>query len=265
LRPFLWMICILFLISGCSVADGEETIKKPVTGEGDVMIGTSVNVETKPDQAVFHMTVTNQSNKEKELLFNSGQKFELIITNQSGEKVYRFSEGKMFTQALEMVRLKVGESKTWDTSWDYKKNGKRVPSGKYVAVITIVASQIDGKKIKKDQLQATTDVIVPDENTAFRNVKVEGQSGKYKVTGEARVFEGSFHYTVDDGHNYIIDEQVAHVKQGAPEWSPFELNLSIQSEKWPENGTLTLHLYERSEKDGNVIHSYDVALEQFGR
>jgi hypothetical protein len=79
------------------------------------------------------------------------------------------------------------------------------------------------------------------------------------------VFEGSFHYTVDDGHNYIIDEQVAHVKQGAPEWSPFELNLSIQSEKWPENGTLTLHLYERSEKDGNVIHSYDVALEQFGR
>jgi Intracellular proteinase inhibitor/Immunoglobulin-like domain of bacterial spore germination len=259
------MICVLFVFSGCSVATGEKATKNPSLGEGDVMISTSVSVESMPEQAVFHISVTNQSTTEKELLFNSGQKFELIITNQSGEEVYRFSEGKMFTQALEMVRLKAGEKKTWDTTWDYKEDGKRVPSGKYDAVATVVASQIDGKKIKKAQLQAKTNVIVPDTNTAFRNVKVEGQSGKYKVTGEARVFEGSFHYTVEDGHNYLIEEQVAYVKQGAPEWSPFELNLSIPTEKWPENGTLILHLYERSEKDGSVIHSYNTALEQFRR
>lgn len=99
---------------------------------------------------------------------------------------------------------------------------------------------------------------------AFRNIEVSGDNGEYVVTGEARVFEGVFYYTVEDGHNNLVEETNITVDKGAPAWEPFELKLSLPEDQLPLNGTLTLNLYERSAKDNTVINKYFVKLDEFG-
>lgn len=100
------------------------------------------------------------------------------------------------------------------------------------------------------------------ENTAFRNIEVTGTNGSYVVTGEARVYEAMMQYAVSDGHNYLIEDSHM-VEEGGPAWSPFTLNLALESDQLPLNGTLTLELFEYSAKDGEIIHMLVVPLESF--
>ncbi|EKN63335.1 spore germination protein, immunogloblin-like domain-containing [Schinkia azotoformans MEV2011] len=102
------------------------------------------------------------------------------------------------------------------------------------------------------------------ESTAFRNISVSGENGEYVVNGEARVFEAVFFYSVEEGHEYLIEETKVTADEGAPAWSPFELKISIPEDQLPINGTLTLELYEKSAKDGSVINETFVKLEEFG-
>jgi hypothetical protein len=99
-------------------------------------------------------------------------------------------------------------------------------------------------------------------NDAFCNVEVSGSGGQYTVTGEARVFEAVMNYTVEDGHNFIV-EDFYMLDEGAPSWSSFTLELDIPQVKLPDNGTLTLELFEYSAKDGSKINVISVPLETF--
>jgi hypothetical protein len=99
-------------------------------------------------------------------------------------------------------------------------------------------------------------------NNAFRNIRVSGTDGQYTVTGEARVFEATMNYAVEDGHDYLL-EKVYTLDEGAPAWAAFKLNIVIPQKQLPKNGTLTLELFEYSAKDGARINSLSVHLESF--
>src|SRR5690606_500711 len=101
-----------------------------------------------------------------------------------------------------------------------------------------------------------------EENPFFRNVKVEGKRGKYKITGDARPATGRFFYTVEDGHVQLIDETKGKTKSKYPEWESFVIHISLDEKILPKNGVLMLNLYERS-KEGEIIHLYPVVLEKF--
>ncbi|MFC5529849.1 Gmad2 immunoglobulin-like domain-containing protein [Cohnella yongneupensis] len=100
------------------------------------------------------------------------------------------------------------------------------------------------------------------QNNAYRNIKVSGQGGHYTVTGEGRVFEAVMSYAVEDGHNYLLEQNV-QLDEGAPAWSPFQLNIVIPAKHIPSNGTLMLELFEYSAKDGTKINILSVPLETF--
>jgi hypothetical protein len=100
------------------------------------------------------------------------------------------------------------------------------------------------------------------QNNAFRNVRVSGTDGHYTVTGEGRVFEATMNYAVEDGHDYLL-ENFYTLDEGAPAWSTFTLNIVIPQKQLPENGTLTLELFEYSAKDGTRINTLSVPLETF--
>ena len=100
------------------------------------------------------------------------------------------------------------------------------------------------------------------ENTAFRQVKVSGSNGSYTVTGEARIFEANMSYALSDGHRYLLE---AHhtLGAGAPAWSPFELKIELEPDQIPQNGTITIELFEYSANDGSKINVLIVPLESF--
>jgi hypothetical protein len=97
-------------------------------------------------------------------------------------------------------------------------------------------------------------------NNAFRNILVSGSNGIYTVAGEARVFEATLQYEVEDGH-VIFVEGFTTASQGGPEWGIFLININIPQEQLPEYGTLTLILFEISAEDGSRINEYSVTLD----
>ncbi|MFC4322347.1 BsuPI-related putative proteinase inhibitor [Litchfieldia salsa] len=255
-------------VNGSTVEDNpSEVPAEEVTGDVDALLSNlDATIESKASagEAVFTITVKNTSEEDINLTFTSGQKYEIYIKDTKGVEVYRYSIDKSFIMALQDLEIKAGEEVSWQEVWDYKQTGERVPSGEYTATVEIIASQINGVKVPvAHTLKAETKVSVPEENVAFRNIQVMGGNGEYKVTGEARVFEGSFFYSVEDGHEYVIQETPFLTKEGAPNWSAFEINLTIPLEKLPSNGTLTLQLFERSANDGSIVNTYHAKLEQF--
>lgn len=102
----------------------------------------------------------------------------------------------------------------------------------------------------------------PNCNSAFCNVQVSGSGGHYIVTGEGRVFEAVMAYAVEDGHNYLLEENYM-LDEGAPSWSPFQLEIDIPEDQLPHNGTLILELFEYSANDGSRINTLIIPLETF--
>ncbi|MBD8067571.1 BsuPI-related putative proteinase inhibitor [Bacillus sp. PS06] len=245
----------------------EVPLDEEVTGDVEALLNElelTIDSKATAGEAVLTFAVKNTSNQDVTLTFTSGQKYEIYVKNEGGMEVYRYSIDKSFLMALQDVEIKAGEEVSWQEIWDYKQTGERIAAGEYTATVEIVAAKINGIQAPiSNTLKATTKITVPEENVAFRNIEVMGSGGEYTVTGEARVFEASFFYAVEDGHDYIIPETVITTKAGAPSWAPFEINLSIPSEKLPSNGTLTLELFERSAKDGEIVNMYFATLEQF--
>ena len=95
-------------------------------------------------------------------------------------------------------------------------------------------------------------------NKRFRNVKVVKVSGDtYRVTGEGQIFEASFGWVVEDGHNEL---QKGHemTDAGAPEWGSFDFRITAKKTK--PNTVLHLVLFETSAKDGSRQHELPIRL-----
>lgn len=288
------LICILGLVmmlTGCGAGNqetngssSEEESTETTSPSFDLAdIKTTLDSKQTNENVTFTITFANDAEEPVDFTFSSGQKFEIVVRDASGQEVYRFSEGKMFTMALETLKLEAGESVTFQDVWEYKKDGVNLESGEYKVTASVIPTEINGEKLEKDAFTAQGSFVVESssetegteeetseqinnedkENPAFRNIKVTGSNGEYVITGEARVFEAVFLYTVEDGHHQLIKETPVQAEQGAPEWSPFELSISIPKDQLPDNGTLTAHIYERSAKDGSIVNSHFVTLEQF--
>lgn len=130
-----------------------------------------------------------------------------------------------------------------------------------------VEAEIPSDDVESDtetNTESNGDTEADNESTAFQNIEVSGENGEYVVKGEAKVFEGVFSYTVEDGDDYLVEETNVTVNNGAPAWAPFEINISIPEDQLPANGTVTLELFERSAQDHSIINPYYVKLDEFG-
>jgi hypothetical protein len=89
-------------------------------------------------------------------------------------------------------------------------------------------------------------------NERFRDVTVRKNEGNtFTVTGKGQIFEASFGWVVEDGHNELM-KGFESTDAGAPEWGSFEFSVAVQKQR--PNSTLTLVLFETSAKDGSRQH-----------
>ncbi len=116
-----------------------------------------VETEKREQELLVHMTLENLTEQEKNLDFSSGQIFELILKDSSGETVYRFSDGKMFTMAIVQQTYGAGESQSFSEAVDISQ----LESGTYSLKAEIVAASIDGKELKdKEEFTASVEVEI---------------------------------------------------------------------------------------------------------
>ncbi|MYL51217.1 hypothetical protein GLV98_17100 [Halobacillus litoralis] len=245
-------------------------------------IAMDAMVETTTDTATFNFSLENAGEEPVTLGFTSSQKYEVQVKNEAGESVYTFSADKMFTQELTTEELTQGDVFDVKETW----TGIEKP-GTYEATMTFLVNTINDQPLEANPFQVTQSFTI-EENTekdeesaeedsekdaptsqhdgdgqAFRDITVTGEKGSYVVKGEARVFEGSFMYSVEDGHNVQVEPTAFQVDEGAPSWSTFELEIDIPEEDLPMFGTLTLTLFEESAKDGSPTNVNYIPLENF--
>ncbi|MBM7615195.1 BsuPI-related putative proteinase inhibitor [Alkaliphilus hydrothermalis] len=95
----------------------------------------------KQDEGIdVDFKLINTTREAKEITFPSGQQFEMIIVDDGGEEVYRFSEGRFFTMAMTSKQLQPGEVLHWKNLWKcIDKNGKKRKEGNYKVIVKIKA------------------------------------------------------------------------------------------------------------------------------
>lgn len=93
---------------------------------------TTDKTNYKPGEKVsVTFIVENKGQQPVTLRFSSGQRFDIWVRNNAGE-LWRWSRGRMFTQALGFVTLKPGERQTYKATWNQRNNkGTQVAAGSY--------------------------------------------------------------------------------------------------------------------------------------
>ncbi|PLR68928.1 MULTISPECIES: BsuPI-related putative proteinase inhibitor [Bacillaceae] len=138
------MFGLLFLV-GCgqsSVKDESEEVSGNVETKE---VQFTVDVKESQENVQFEMTLRNNTEEEKNFEFRSGQKYDIIVLDKNGAEVYKYSKGRMFTQAIQYVNLLPGKSQTWQETWDLKSNGKKVDPGEY-DVTVVLTGKAEGVK-----------------------------------------------------------------------------------------------------------------------
>ena len=118
--------------------------EKPKTEPIVVSFSLAQNVSGLGRVVAFSLTARNTSDETQTLLFNSGQNFEItatLLNAKAKQPLWRWSNDKMFTQAVRRDTLRPGESKTWTAVWQGEDNlGNPAPRGQYQLDATITAN-----------------------------------------------------------------------------------------------------------------------------
>ena len=93
-------------------------------------IGAELYVRLNGAEVSFALHVVNNTKKGVELTFPTGQTHDFIVVDSVGREMWRWSEGRMFTQALRNKLLGRGESLELGETL---KRDKPLPPGRYVA------------------------------------------------------------------------------------------------------------------------------------
>ena len=73
------------------------------------------------------------------IVFNSGQRVDLIVRRPRGDEVWRWSHDKAFTQAIQTLHLRPQESFALQVAWDQRDlQGRRVDPGTYEALVVFM-------------------------------------------------------------------------------------------------------------------------------
>jgi hypothetical protein len=80
----------------------------------------------------FSLDVTNVGKKNVELTFPDGQTHDFAVLDSTGREVYRWADGRMFTQSVQNRTIDTGE-----TLRIAEQGTPALPAGSYVAVATL--------------------------------------------------------------------------------------------------------------------------------
>jgi hypothetical protein len=138
------------LVSG-SEMDMESKRKKTLQTNGlnkppfDLTtVETSLVRRDDMDGIVFTYEVRNTGEQDIELVYSTSQPYEYEIYKKTGELVYRFSDGKVFTQAIREKLLPAGKSLSITVSLP------KLESGEYTLIIWIAAKGMGYFKEKQN-------------------------------------------------------------------------------------------------------------------
>lgn len=99
----------------------------------DTPLATSLGIDID-DDVRFDFAVINQGKKKLELEFANGRTHDVVVLDSLGREVWRWSEGRAFTQAMQNKVLRTSDSLRYEEAW------KDAAPGTYTAVATLASA-----------------------------------------------------------------------------------------------------------------------------
>ena len=115
------------------------------------MYETTLDIDQVNDKIHFDLHVMNHYDFPVTFVFSSGKKYDIVVENRMGEKVYNSSEGMFYIQAIQEITIKQNEQKSWKITWKLSQ----LPPGIYVAHAKITPTIIKPNQVNMEQLQVS--------------------------------------------------------------------------------------------------------------
>jgi hypothetical protein len=126
-RSVTWILCIAAIALACgpharhgdgdahaSVPNAHQPAERPRT---DTSLAASAKVAVTPRDVKFALAVTNLASHSVEVNFPNGQTHEFVVLDTLGREVWRWSTGKMFTQALQNRNVDPNATLSFNEEW----------------------------------------------------------------------------------------------------------------------------------------------------
>lgn len=104
----LTVVSLALLLAGCTAAAVAPSAGAP--------LASSLQAEPRADTVTFVLQVTNVEEHPVVLDFASGQEYDFAVL-RDGRELWRWSAGRMFTQAVHADTLAPGETRTYRAGW----------------------------------------------------------------------------------------------------------------------------------------------------
>jgi hypothetical protein len=78
----------------------------------------SLNVVRVGEQVRFSFNVVNAGSRRLEVKFPSGQTHDIVVLDSTGREVWRWAEGRMFTEARQYRAISGGDSLVLEEGWE---------------------------------------------------------------------------------------------------------------------------------------------------
>ena len=153
-RALAISFAILFMSIGCRATVETDIPKETRTTNqsyhksvfiNDIRLEITTIKKAFPKSEIvpIRLSVTNTGSATQTLTFASGQKYDFLVTDKAGTEVWRWSTGRMFTQEIQNIQLKSGETDNYFGGVPAGYLGK----GDYSIVGWLTATELLGEKL----------------------------------------------------------------------------------------------------------------------
>ena len=134
-RHIIFLLCTAALAYACGPwmhSQSENAASVTHSRKAVREVATTLNVIPDGHHVDFSLNVTNNTAKTVELRFPNGQTHDFMVLDRNGRIVWRWSDGRIFTQTMQSKTVASSNTVTLADDWD-----ARNAHGQYVAIATL--------------------------------------------------------------------------------------------------------------------------------
>ena len=110
-------------MGGTRAHERKNTVERKLISNSKTL-AASFDVAQSGGDVRFELTVRNTTPKAIEVNFPNGQAYDFVVVDSVGREVWRWAEGRIFTQSFQNKLLGKGEAMTVAEKWTPAKPGK---------------------------------------------------------------------------------------------------------------------------------------------
>jgi hypothetical protein len=147
--PLLVASALAFAYASPLPSHSPEPVRRRAARAVRDTIASSLDIKLG-EEVKFTFHVTNSSNKRVELRFPSGQTHDVAVFDVQGREVWRWSRGRMFTQAMQNKVLSTTDTLTFTETW------RPEHAGSYTAVASLLSQNFPSEQRAEFSLPSKT-------------------------------------------------------------------------------------------------------------